>query len=52
MTRALPDDLPGNFDVRIFSAVVLFRDAAKVLWRIRPDGSFDEVQPDEPPETW
>jgi hypothetical protein len=48
--RRLPDDLAGNIDLRIFGATVMFRDRAKVLWRIKPDGSLVEVQPDEPPD--
>jgi hypothetical protein len=49
-TRTLPGDLPGNADLRIFGATVMFRDRARVLWRIRRDGSVAEVLPDEAPD--
>jgi hypothetical protein len=47
-SRHLPHDLKGNSDLRIFKAEILFRDAARVLWRIRDDGSIEELGPGEP----
>jgi hypothetical protein len=52
-TRALPSDLPSNVDPAVFGAVVFFRDAAGICWRVRPDGQFDEIPPEHlPPHTW
>ncbi len=37
---------PGE-DLALFSASAVFRDAARVRWRYRPDGQFDEMMPDQ-----
>ena len=36
-------DLSEQSDMSRFGAVVFFRDAADVQWRVRPDGKLDEI---------
>lgn len=43
------EPIPTGATREVFSAVTYFRDAARVTWRLQPDGHLDPISPDQEP---